>query len=361
MPEAIINLAALRQNARRVRGLAPHSAVMAVIKANAYGHGLLPVADALQGEVEGFAVARFEEALTLRQHGVEQRILMLSARPQLDQLHQCADHNIDIVIHDADTARLIVGNPLSRPVRVWLKVDSGMHRLGVPAPELNQLYALLSRSEAIGEIVLMSHFASAELLDDSTTARQLAAFEQACNGIAAPVSLANSAAVIAHPDCHRDWVRPGIMLYGVNPLGMGDDTPLDAVMTLRSTLLAVRSIAAGAGVGYNHQWTSPGPSRIGTVAIGYGDGYPRHACNGTPVLVNGRRCPLVGRVSMDTITVDLSDQPQAQAGDEVILWGEHLAVAEVAANADTIAYQLLTAVSARVAYRYVDSAVGEEK
>jgi alanine racemase len=350
--EAIINLSALAYNARTVRELAPRSALMAVIKANAYGHGMLPVARALQPRVDGFAVARFEEAMTLRQQGIDKPVLMLSGRPDHEQLQQCARHSIDIVVHDAATARLIAQSAVTPALGIWLKIDTGMHRLGVAPAQASPIYRLLSASPAVNEIVLMSHFASAEQPHNAATQRQLHCFDATIAGLEGAHSIANSAAIITRPDCHRHWVRPGIMLYGANPLGEAAAPTLRPVMTLRSQLLAVRDIDAGDSVGYNHTWTAPAATRIGTVAIGYGDGYPRHAGNGTPVLVNGKRASLVGRVSMDTITVDLGAQTDARAGDEVILWGEGLPVNDVAVHAGTIAYELLTRISGRVRYIY---------
>ena len=352
MVEASINLSALRHNARIARDLAPDSALMAVIKANAYGHGMVPVAQALESIADGFAVARIEEAMTLRRAGVGKRLLMMSSRPDARQLQQCADYGIDIVVHDIDTARLIADHNIAPALGIWLKIDTGMHRLGVPPQQSAAIFRLLQASDSVRETILMSHFASADDDQVDTTEQQLQCFNAATKGLGAPASIANSAAIITRPDCHRDWIRPGIMLYGANRLGEKAQPCLHPVMTLRSQLLAVRDIAAGEGVGYNHAWTSTRAARIGTVAVGYGDGYPRHAGNGTPVLVNGQRVPLVGRVSMDTITVDLSEQAQAQAGDEVILWGDALAVNEIAAHAGTIAYELLTQVTGRANYVY---------
>ena len=352
--EASINLSALRHNARIARGLAPHSALMAVIKANAYGHGMVAVAQALQSQVDGFAVARFEEAMTLRQQGIGKRLLIMSSRPDARQLQLCADNSIDIAVHDIETARLVADTTLAPALGIWLKIDTGMHRLGVQPQQAATIFHMLEASPSVRETILMSHFASADDCQVETTEQQLQCFNSATSGLGAPVSIANSAAIITRHDCHRDWIRPGIMLYGANPLGENAPPALQPVMTLRSEVLAVRNIGIGEGVGYNHTWTSTRPARIGTVAVGYGDGYPRHAGNGTPVLVNGQRASLVGRVSMDTITVDLSQQAQAQAGDEVILWGDGLAVNEVAAHAGTISYELLTQVTGRANYVYRD-------
>ncbi len=355
MTEAVINLSALRTNLGAVRSLAPRSGIVAVIKANAYGHGLLPMARALAPQVGVLALARIEEAIQLRQLGIEQRLLVLSSRPDLEQLRLCASQAIEPVVHDAATARLITRHSFTPALHVWLKIDTGMHRLGVAPAEAAALYRQLQGAPGVVQVTLMTHFASAEDPDTDTTLRQLQCFNRSTSNLRAQCSLANSAAIIQHPDAHRDWVRPGIMLYGANPLGENALPALRPVMTLRSRLLAVRDIGPNEGVGYNHIWHSSCATRIGTVAVGYGDGYPRHARNGTPVLVNGRRAPIAGRVSMDTMTIDLAGHPEARPGDEVVLWGEGLPVNEIAAQAETIAYELLTRVSQRVSYRYVES------
>jgi alanine racemase len=355
LAEAIINLTALSNNLATVKSLAPRSDVVAVIKANAYGHGMLRIAQTLAPRVAVLAVARIDEAMALRQGGIRQRLLVLSSRPDREQLRLCADYGIELVVHDTVTAHLVMGNDTCPALRIWLKIDTGMHRLGVRPTEAATLYRQLKAAPGVDQVILMSHFASADNPDDDTTQQQLRCFDQSTAGIEANRSIANSAAIIHHPGAHREWVRPGIMLYGSNPFGEAAAPALEPVMTLRSDLLAVRDIGPNQGVGYNHIWRSRRATRIGTIAVGYGDGYPRHARNGTPVLVNGQRAPLAGRVSMDTITVDLTEQPQARPGDEVVLWGEGLPVNEIAAHADTIAYDLLTGVSQRVVYRYVES------
>ena len=352
MIEAHIDLSALRDNARRARELAPNSQLMAVIKANAYGHGMVAVARALHDQVDGFAVARWAEALTLREHGISTRLLLLSSRLSTSQFQHAARANIDLVIHDTDSARRLCESSLPQPLNVWLKIDTGMHRLGLPEESAAATYTAMRQSANVAELLLMSHFASADEPNNPFSTRQLERLDQLNEQLGAPLSIANSAAIISHPQSHRAWIRPGIMLYGANPLGDSAAPQLRAVMTLRSRLLAVRTIAAGETVGYNQRWSSPQPTMIGTVAAGYGDGYPRHAHSGTPVLVNGRRVPLVGRVSMDMITVDLGPNAEDQPNDEVILWGEQLPVNDIAKHADTIAYQLLTGVSARVPLIY---------
>lgn len=355
MAEALINLAALRNNLRTARRYAPGSALLAVIKANAYGHGMLPVARALQDDANGFAVARLEEGLALRDAGIQGRIVLLSEHAGEDQFGHCARHRLDIVIHDQPGATRLANTPLPGPITVWVKIDTGMHRLGIEPGQTASVYKALAASPAVDQVILMSHLACAEDIDHVQNERQLDCFDQATAGLAAVSSIANSAAILTRPESHREWVRPGIMLYGANPLGEQASPQLDAVMTLQAPLLAVRDVAAGAGVGYNHTWTAPADCKVGTVAIGYGDGYPRHAPNGTPVVINGRRAKLAGRVSMDTLTIDLSDHADARPGDMVQLWGPQLAVNEVADCAGTIAYELLTRVTGRVAFSYRDS------
>ena len=350
--EAHINLGALRDNARLAGSLAPGSRLLAVVKANAYGHGAREVAHALHGIADAFAVARIDEARSLRRAGIAAPIVLLSTLPDAAQLVECARERLDIVVHEATTLRRIAAQPLPRPIGVWLKIDTGMHRLGIPPEAAPVAFATLSALPWVSQVTLMSHFASADDEHSAATDAQLACFDACTEGLDAPVSLANSAAILCRPDSHREWIRPGIMLYGANPLP--DRQPLRPVMTLCSNLLAVREIEAGASVGYNGSWTSTRRALIGTVAAGYGDGYPRHAPSGTPVLVNGQRVPLVGRVSMDMITVDLSDQPAAAAGDPVELWGAALPVEEIARCAGTIAYELLTRVTERPRRIYRD-------
>jgi alanine racemase len=350
----IIDLAALRHNLAVVRTLCPGSRIMAMVKADAYGHGLLPAARALAA-ADGLAVARLEEGLQLRRAGIGQRLLLLGTLLDEADLRLCSAQNIDVTAHDPATVARIAAVAATAPLRVWLKLDSGMHRLGLAPAAFSAAAQQLQRQPGILEIVHMMHFSSAEDAASPATARQLACFA-ACHGAApAAVSLANSAALISRPDSRRDWVRPGIMLYGGNPLAASHPLPLRAVMSLRARVLALRTVEAGAGVGYNGIWTSTRSSRIATIGIGYGDGYPRHAGNGTPVWVGNRRAPLVGRVSMDSLAVDVTDCAAVEVGDEVVLWGDELPAAEVARHAGTISYALFTALSARVTREYLDS------
>lgn len=350
---AVIDLAALRRNLASVRTLAPHSRVMAMIKADAYGHGMIETAKALS-EADGFAVARLEEALQLRRAGITQRVLLLGTLLDSDDLRLCSTHAIDVTAHDAGMVDAIAAVAAQHPLRVWLKLDSGMHRLGLSAAEFATTERRLRSCEGIIELAHLSHLSSAEDFTSPATDKQLRAFERSHDNQGA-ASIANSAAIIGRPAARREWVRPGIMLYGINPLGIDQAPTLAPVMSLRATVLSMRTIAAGESVGYNQTWTATRESRIAAIGIGYGDGYPRHAQNGTPVWLNGRTVPLAGRVSMDTITVDVTDLAQVKPGDEAVLWGEELAVEVVAQHAQTISYELLTAIGHRVPRQYLDS------
>lgn len=352
---ARIDLAALRHNFERVKLAAPNSQVMAVVKANGYGHGMVQVARALEG-VEGFAVARLHEALALRQTGLRNTISVLEGVQSAEELEQCAEHGLQPVLHHATQIELLRQTPLKRPLEVWLKVDSGMHRMGVAPQTVQRHWQTLNGLATVSTVRLMTHLASADDRRSEQTAAQLQTFQQATAGMQAERSIANSAGVLGWPDSHSDWVRPGITLYGVSPFlgGWGEDHELKPVMTLTSRLIAINHFQQGDAIGYGASWSCPEDMPIGVIACGYGDGYPRHVVPGSMVLVNGRRVPLVARVSMDSICVDLRQQPDAEIGDPVILWGEGLPVEEVAEAAGTIPYELLCSVTRRVDFHYID-------
>jgi alanine racemase len=347
---AAIDLGALRHNHARLRRAAPRSRLLAVLKADAYGHGLATVARALSAG-DGFAVARCDEAVALRDAGIDRPILVLNGPMDRAEVQRCARLDLIAAVHHQSQVRMLEQSDTERPVTVWLKVNSGMHRLGVPAETVRQALDELSHCTCVATSVgLMTHFANADDREDPYTREQLRTFEAATAGILGTRSLANSAALLGWPETHADWSRPGIALYGVSPFstGVGSDEGLLPVMTLSTRLIAVNHYPAGAPVGYSGTWRCPRDSRIGVVALGYGDGYPRHAPSGTPVLVAGRRAPLVGRVSMDTVCVDLTDLPEADVGARAVLWGRGLPVEEVAAAAGTIGYELLAGVTPRV-------------
>jgi len=346
---ARIDIAALRHNLAVVRRMAPDSRVASVVKADAYGHGIKRVARALERS-DLLAVATVGELRQVRDSGWRGRLLLLEgfAGPEEFDLARALD--AEVVVHQAAQLELLEQRGNGAGQRLWLKIDTGMHRLGFPARDIPALHARVSRLSGPHEPVLMTHFACADETGDPMTLRQTALFDELTSGIPGERSLANSAAVLNFPETCRDYVRPGIMLYGVSPIPgrTGADHGLLPVMTLSCKLLAVNECAAGESVGYGAGFVCPEDMRVGVAGIGYGDGYPRWIRNGTPVWLNGRRAPLAGRVSMDLITIDLRDHDEAAVGDEVVLWGADLPVEEIAAQNDAIPYELICGVTGRV-------------
>jgi len=348
--QARLNLAALRGNFDLVRQLAPHSRVIAVVKANAYGHGALTIARELDTLADALAVACIEEAEELRNGGIKAPVLLLEGLFEAAELALAAERDYWVTIDNERQLEWLEQARLARPVRCLLKVDTGMHRLGVPPANAGAFYhRLRACPNAREDIVLSTHFASADDMGSDQTRAQLALFEAACRDLPGERSAANSAGILAWPASHLDWVRPGYMLYGNSPMAdeMATARTLRPVMTLTSAVISLRDVQTGESVGYGATWVAARPSRIATICVGYGDGYPRLAPSGTPVLVNGQRAPLAGRVSMDMITVDVTDLPGVGIGDEVILWGDGLPVAEIARHAGTIGYELTTRMPAR--------------
>lgn len=348
---ATIDLAALRANLRVVRERAPGRSVCAAIKANGYGHGLLQTAAALEG-ADVLAVAQLEAALRLREAGEARPIMLLSDPLTDDAPSTCAAHGLEPVLFNKEQIEALAAS--GARVRVWIKLDTGMHRLGFPAADAAAVYERVAGIDGIEFAGWLTHLACADDPTDDATNRQLQCFREVTEGQPGARSIANSAGVCAWPESHADLVRPGIMLYGSSPLV---DTSaaalgLTPVMTLRAPLISVGMVAAGERIGYGGTWTTPEAMPVGVVAIGYGDGYPRHVPSGTPVLINGQRVPLVGRVSMDLITVDLRGCPDAAVGDIATLWGEGLPADEIAAAAGTIAYELFCQLTDRVVFAY---------
>jgi alanine racemase len=351
---AVIDLAALRHNFQRARVAAPKSRVLAVIKANAYGHGLITIAQALDA-ADGFGVACVNEAVRLREAGIKQTIVCLQGFKDSDELDEACARRIDVAVHTPYQLDMLARARLERPARVWLKLDTGMGRLGFAPQQAGAVYLRLREMRQVATtITLMTHLAGADDRDSDGTPQQLTAFERAVEALSGARSVANSAGILAWPNSHRDWVRPGIMLYGGTPFEDDDAAQhgLRPVMTLTAPLLAVKSLAAGDAVGYAGTWVCPEAMRVGVVASGYADGYPRHAQVGTPILINGRLTQLIGRVGMDMITIDLRGC-EAQAGDRVTLWGRGLAVDTVARCAGTVSYELMCAVGGRVRTEFV--------
>ncbi|MEW9898808.1 alanine racemase [Chitinivorax sp. PXF-14] len=352
----IVDLGALRHNYRVARR---HHAgrVLAVVKANAYGHGAVPCARALMGEADGFAVACIEEALQLREAGIQKPILLLEGVFEAGELALVNEHDLWLAVSTPEQVAMIEATPVARPLNAWLKLDTGMHRLGLLPAEAQAMRERLAASGKVGELHWMSHFASADELDLPTTEHQIECFDQATRGTGLEASLSNSAGILAHPRAHRDWGRAGILLYGSSPFAerSAAELGLRPVMRLMSRLISVRELPVGEAVGYGGTFVADKPMRVGTVACGYADGYPRLAGTGTPVAVDGRLTRLLGRVSMDMLAVDLTELPDAHVGSEVELWGETVPVDAVAKRAGTISYEILCNVK-RARFEWADSA-----
>jgi len=356
MVSATIDTSALRHNLEVIRRLAPESRVMAVIKANAYGHGIIAAARALDA-ADAFAVARIDEGLALRAAGIKKSIVLLEGVADAEQLTAATAANFELVIHSPEQIELLQAAPSESRYKIWLKLDSGMNRLGFKGEAFRSAHATLSGSSVVqAPVNLITHLASADMPDQPTTAEQLMVYAAATRGLAGERSLESSAALIGFPESQADWVRPGLLLYGISPFrGLtGKDHGLRPVMTLRSRIIAVKDLAIGDQVGYGGDWTATRPTRLAIVAVGYGDGYPRSAASGTPVLVNGELAALAGRISMDMIAVDVSELKSfPKVGDSVILWGEGLPVEEIAIWAETIPYTLVCGINQRVAVNLI--------
>ena len=354
---ACVSAAALVHNARRARELAPGSRRMACVKADAYGHGLAATARILGAEVDGFAVACMEEALALREAGLRHPVLLLEGPHAPGEIELAAKQQLSLCISDARQLAWLEESALPQPPDCWLKIDTGMHRLGF-APR--QVREALERLKALGNDdhpVLSTHFAESEDREGTYTREQLRLFSECTRGLPGLRSCANSAAIFDWPESHGDWIRPGYMLYGGSPFPNRSPAELGLrpAMELSAEVIALREVAEGKRVGYGGRWVAQRPSRIATIAAGYGDGYPRHAADGTTVRIGKRRCPLAGRVSMDMITVDVTDAPEVTVGSRAILWGEDPGIDEVARGAATIGYELLAGLPARVPRIYDES------
>jgi alanine racemase len=352
MVSATVDTGALKHNLERARRWAPNSRIMAVIKANAYGHGLVVVARALDA-ADSFAVARVDEGLTLREAGIAKRIVLLEGVFDGEQLEAAATAGFELVVHTAEQIDLLRGAGAGEPFKVWLKLDSGMNRLGFKGTAFDAALAELRALPRVrAPVNFFTHLASADRPELDTTREQLVRFAAATGSLPGERSIANSAGMLCFPEAQADWVRPGLLLYGVSPIdgSIGADHGLEPVMTLASHVIALKDLEPGERVGYGGEWKADRATRLAVAAVGYGDGYPRSLGSGSPVLVNGERAPLAGRVSMDMIGIDVTDLSRPpHLGDPVILWGRGLPVEEIAVWADTIPYELLCGISQRVA------------
>ncbi|EAT12401.1 alanine racemase [Bermanella marisrubri] len=360
--QAIIDLEALRSNYRLADSLAPQSQSIAVVKANAYGHGAVPCAKALEPIVPAFAVASIDEAIELREGGIRKPILLLEGPFSFGEVQIASEHEFWLMIENHNHLAFIEQcehkKLICKPLKCWLKMDSGMHRLGFMPFEIAAIYQKLKSTSIVhDEIVVATHFATADVEGDAFVKEQIDCFNEAISGLGCLTSLCNSAGVMAWPQAHGSWNRPGFMLYGASPfeLPQHNDKTLQSVMTLQSKVISVRNVKKGEAVGYGKTWIAQRDSRIATVTVGYGDGYPRHAKNGTPILVNNQRCKLAGRVSMDMITVDVTDVGSVNIGDDVICWGKDLPINEVAHYSGTIGYELMTRMPLRPSRIYINA------
>jgi alanine racemase len=346
---AQINLAAMRKNLRIAREKSAGAQLLAVVKANAYGHGLLRVLPALS-DADGLALLELDAAISLREHHYARRILLLEGFFGADELPEIALRRLAVVVHHTEQVRMLETTQLTRPLEVFIKINTGMNRLGFRPSEVREVADRLSASPSVAALRLMTHLARAE--DEDGLREQMQTLDDACKGLPYPRSIANSAGVVRFSEVGGDYVRPGIMLYGSSPFpyDTAEMLGLSPVMTLRSQLVAVQDLKANASVGYGAGYTAARAHRVGVIACGYADGYPRHAPNGTPVLVCGKKVRTAGRVSMDLMTVDLSEVPDAGVGSPAVLWGDALSVDDVAAAASTVGYELLCAVSPRVPF-----------
>lgn len=351
---ATVSLSAIRNNLELASNLSPGSRNMAVIKSNAYGHGAVAVARALENKADALAVAYLEEAVQLRDAGIRAPILVLQGAGRARDFGEAFDQDLWLMVHSHDQLGWALEFPDLHALTLWLKIDTGMHRLGIPLEQASEAIESLTGSQLRQPIVLCTHLACADDRENSFTSEQVASVTSLTNRGSFLVSIANSAGIMFWPETHAAWNRPGYMLYGNNPAGFSEEAvpELQVAMTVSSALIAIRPIAAGECVGYGQSWKAEVPSLIGTIPVGYGDGYPRHAGSGTPVLVNGQRVPLVGRVSMDSICVDLTGLADVQVGDPVELWGSNLSVDEVALSAGTIGYEILAGLSGRIPLYY---------
>ena len=368
---ATINSAALRHNIQLIKSFAPNQKLLAMIKANAYGQGLLPAAHILADQVDGFGVARLREALEIQETGYTGKILLVEGFFDREELLKTLSRRFDSVIHCYEQLELLeqVATEWEKeqqkgfwkrktkiyfPINVWLKIDTGMHRLGVHPEQVDEFYQRLKKCPLVESISFVSHFSRAYELDCGYTEKQIATFEQATQSYPEHArSISASSGILYWKQAHYEWVRPGIIIHGISPhyepithLGF------QPVMTLSSSLIAVRTHKAGEPVGYGGTWVSPKDTKLGVIAMGYGDGYPRNAPEGTPVLINGRKVPIVGHVSMDMLTVDLGADSQDKVGDEAIFWGKDLLIEEIAEHIGVISYELITKLTPRVIFEY---------
>jgi len=357
---ASVNLSALKHNCQIIKNSAPNSKILAVVKSNAYGHGIVPIThtlDAPNEPVDAFGVSWLNEAIKIKESGVNKPLLLLKGVITTEEMQLADDYGFGVVVHNFHQLELIEQRKSNKPIVVWLKIDSGMHRLGFqPHSVLSAYQKLINNPYVIKPLCLMTHFSDTDDLNNPKTNKQVEYFNKLVANLNGLKCLANSGAILGWKNSHADWVRSGILLYGASPLinKKGYELGFKPIMTMTTKLLTIQQLKKGDQIGYGSTWTCPEDMPVGVINAGYGDGYPRQAPNGTPVLVNGVRCPTVGRISMDMMSIDLRHCPQAQIGDQATLWGEKLPIEEIAQNSNTIAYELFCHITQRVKFQYYD-------
>ena len=352
---ASINLSAIKENYLYAKSLAPSSKAIAIIKADAYGHGAIEVAKKLDEVADAYGVSCIEEALELLNSGIDKTpILLLEGVFEESELVLVAKHSLIVTVCNSIQLQWLLDADLNKPIDVFVKYDSGMGRLGFQEDSFIQAINLLEESNNIGEIILMTHFSNSDDLESTLTTKQIRNFDNTLYAEKYPGSLANSAAILKWSESHRDYVRPGIMLYGSSPFSDAKyQKNLIPAMTLSCDLISIKNLKKGQEIGYGARFVCPPDMQIGVVAIGYADGYSRHAKDGTPVYINDTRTRVVGRVSMDMITIDITDVPNPEIGDRVELFGENVSVDEVAEYCNTISYEIFTKITRRVYKAYI--------
>jgi alanine racemase len=354
---AYIDLSALQNNLTKIKNMVPQSKILAMVKGNAYGHQAVPIARALDGKVEVFGVACLDEAIKLHDAGIKTPIVILKGFFDSDDLAIIQRFNFETVLHNYQQIEILEKTKLMHPLKVWLKIDTGMHRLGFPLAAVQDVYQrLMANNLIVKPLRLMTHFSDADDITKNKTNDQTEKFFATVKGLAGEYCLANSSAILNWEKTRVAWVRPGITLYGVSPVASlsAEKLGLIPVMTLTSRIITIHNLKKGDTVGYGSTWVCPCDMRVGIVDIGYGDGYPRVIKTGAPVLLHGKRCPLIGRVAMDMINLDLRDHPQARVGDEIILWGKGLPIEEVTSFTDTVSYELLCRLTSRVNFQVLN-------
>ena len=354
---ATINLKALQHNLKVVKEKAPYSKILAMVKSNAYGHGACRVVQSMESQVDAFGVVFLKEAVELYDAGIKKPIVVLTGFFDAEELKIVDDLGLECVVHNFEQIDVLDKTKLTQPLKVWFKIDTGMHRLGFQLDQVDEAYQRLMKIDSVQKpLKLTTHFSDADDVKSGKTAIQIANFEKAIANLEGELCMANSAAIFNWPTSHVHWIRPGLALYGATSFHdkTGLEMDLKPVMTLRSRIISIHELDKGETIGYGSVFSCPEKMRVGTVAIGYGDGYPRNTKTGAPILVDGKRAQLIGRVAMDMLGVDLRNLPHAKIGSEVVLWGEGLPVEEVSAFSGEVPYEMFCRLTQRVYYQYVE-------